>query len=445
VGLTHTSVLDAPVEEVFAWHTRPGALTRLLPPWQPVRVLAEARSVRDGRAVLRLPAGLRWTAEHDPSGYRPPHRFVDQLVGAPLGAVLSWRHTHEFRAEHEGRTRLVDTVDTSVPAPVLRAMFAYRHAQLAADLAAHARARDWAPAPVTVAVTGAGGLVGTAVTALLSTGGHRVLRLVCRPPRSADERRWDLGDPAADLLTGVDAVIHLAGAEISGRFSLARRAAIRDSRIAPTRRLAHCAAAASDGPRVFVSASSIAWYGPDRGDDVLTESAGPGTGFLADTVAEREGATTPAAEAGLRCVHVRTGIVQSPRGGVLQLLRPLFALGLGGRLGDGRQWTSWIGIDDLADIYLRAVLDAELTGPVNAVAPRPVRNLDYTRTLAKLLRRPAVLPVPALAPRLLLGERGAAELALTSQRVVPARLQDAGHPFRHPDLGSALRHLLGRC
>ena len=161
-------------------------------------------------------------------------------------------------------------------------------------------------------------------------------------------------------------------------------------------------------------------------------------------VADWEDATTLATAAGIRTVQVRTGIVQTPRGGMLRLLSPLFEAGLGGRLGSGQQWLAWIGLDDLLDVYLRAVLDPGLSGPVNAVAPEPVRNIDYTRTLASVLRRPALLPVPGFGPRLLLGDEGAREIAQASQYVRPERLAAAGHRFRQPDLEGALRHLLGR-
>ncbi|MDI2032507.1 TIGR01777 family oxidoreductase [Saccharopolyspora sp. TS4A08] len=442
MSLRCSSVVEFPVEEVFAWHARPGAITRLTPPWQPVRVLGEATSLRDGRAVLGFPGGLRWVASHRPDGYRPPHRFVDQLTSLPLSAVLSWRHTHEFTSLDERSTRVTDTVETAVPERALRAMFTYRHAQLRDDLAAHARARAWAASPRTVAVTGSSGLVGRAVTALLTTGGHQVIRLVRRPARSRDERQWRPEDPAPDLLTGVDAVIHLAGSPIAGRFTDAHEAAIRDSRVRPTRRLAELAA--TGGPSAFVSASAVGYYGTARGDEILTESSPRGDGFLAEVAADWEAATTPAAEAGLRTTNVRTGIVQSPRGGVLALQHPLFSAGLGGRLGDGHQWTPWIGIDDLSDIYLRCVLDPGLSGPVNAVAPVPVRNADHAATLARVLSRPALLPVPELGPRLLLGERGARELAFADQRVHPERLRRAGHRFRHPHLETALRHVFGR-
>jgi len=438
--VTFSSVVAHPRAEVFAWHERPGAVHRLTPPWMPVRVVREAASLADGEAVLGFPLGLRWVARH--SGYAPPERFVDELVSAPLRWGLRWRHTHEFQDQGD-RTRITDTVRTTAPVSLLRPMFAYRHRQLGMDLAAQATARNRGDRPMVVAMTGSSGLVGSALLPFLTTAGHRVVRLVRSAPQRPDERQWDPEAPAGDLLRGVDAVIHLAGASIAGRFTPAHRAAVRGSRITPTRRLAELAARTPDGPRVFVSASAIGFYGPDRGDEVLDESAARGDGFLADVVVDWEQATVPAAEAGLRVVTVRTGLVQSPRGGTLRLFRPLFSAGLGGRLGDGSAWQAWIGIDDLVEIYHRALYDAALSGPVNAVAPEPVRNAVYARTLARVLHRPALLPVPALGPRLLLGTEGATELAEASQRVSPTVLLALGHRFRHPTLEPALRHLLG--
>ncbi|WP_067798286.1 TIGR01777 family oxidoreductase [Nocardia beijingensis] len=446
MGIEYASVIDLPRSEVFAWHARPGALTRLAPPWQPVSPRAEADSLCDGQAVLGLPGGLRWVARHDSREYDPPRRFVDAVtvdgIGSLPAGLLPWRHTHDFEVVDETRTRVMDRVDAPVPAAVLRPMFAYRHRQLAGDLAAHARAAGEGFVHKTIAVTGASGTVGSALVAFLSTGGHRVLRLVRHQPRAADERQWDTADPAPDLFDGVDAVVHLAGASIAGRFTEGHKRAIADSRIGPTRGLAAVAAAA--GVPVFVSASAIGYYGADRGDEALTEQSARGGGFLADVVDGWEAATEPAAEAGMRVVRVRTGIVQSPRGGTLRLLRPLFAAGLGGRIGSGRQWLSWIGIDDLIDVYHRALWDTGLSGAVNAVAPQPVRNAEYTQVLAAVLRRPALFPVPGFGPALLLGREGNREVASACQRVVPARLTEAGHRFRTPALEPALRHLLGR-
>jgi uncharacterized protein (TIGR01777 family) len=447
MGIEYESVVDHPLDEVFAWHTRRGAMRRLVPPWQPMKVIAETQSLADGRAVLGLPGGLRWVAQHDPSRFDPPHRFVDVLSSEgprswPPRIVGRWTHTHEF-SEAGTATRVYDRIDAPVPAAALRPMFTYRHRQLADDLAAHRDARDAGLQPLVIAVSGASGLVGTALTAFLSTGGHTVIRLVRHRASSDDERQWDPDRPAPDLLSGVDAVVHLAGASIAGRFTDSHKAAVRDSRIGPTRRLAQAAADASDGPSVFVSASAIGVYGYDRGDAALCEESVRGDGFLADVVADWEAATEPATEAGVRVVSVRTGIVQSAAGGTLRLLRPLFAAGFGGRLGSGEQWLSWIGLDDLLDVYHRAIYDSRLSGPVNAVAPTPVRNADYTKSLARVLHRPALLPVPSFGPKLLLGDQGARELAEANQRVVPTKLEMLGHRFRRPGIDAALAHELG--
>ena len=297
-----------------------------------------------------------------------------------------------------------------------------------------------------MAVTGSSGLVGSALCAFLTTGGHRVIRLVRRPPRAADERHWQPDRPDQRAFEGVDAVVHLAGASIAGRFSDRHKQLVRDSRVGPTNALATTLAtmaATGDGDPVFVSASAIGYYGVDRGDDELTEESAGGEGFLAELVAEWEAATEPAREAGLRVVVVRTGIVQSARGATLKLLRPLFAAGLGGPLAPGSQWVSWIGLDDVVDVFGRALVDERLVGPVNAVAPDPVRNRDYAATLARVLRRPSVIPVPAFGPRVLLGAEGAREMVQASQRVTPQRLHAAGHTFRHPTLDACLRHQLG--
>jgi uncharacterized protein len=440
---TFSEVVGAPLDEVFAWHARPGAFARLTPPWAPVRVAAEAASLGGGQAVLALPGGVRWVARHDPAAYDPPRRFADELASLPLSAVLHWRHVHEFAEAGPNSTKVTDRVFTSIPAALLRPVFGYRYRQLAGDLAAHRWARQMRSGALTMAITGSSGLIGSALAALLTSGGHTVIRLVRRAPRTSSERRWNPENPDPGLLHGVDAVVHLAGAPIAGRFTPEHKHAIRASRIAPTRKLAELAAAAG-GPSVLVTASAIGYYGADRGDELLTEDSPRGDGFLADVVAEWETASDPARDAGIRVVQLRTGIVQSPRGGTLRLLWPLAEVGAAGRLGTGQQWLSWIGIDDLTDIYYRALTDGRLAGPVNATAPNPVRNTDYAHILGHVLHRPVQLPIPAIGPRLLLGGEGASELAEASQRVSPQRLLAAGHSFRQPELDPALRHLLGR-
>lgn len=442
MSIVQQSILEAPIDEVFDWHTRPGAFARLLPPWQPMRVVAETPSLGHGDAVLGLPLGLRWVARH--RDCVEDERFVDDLVVPGLADGRLWSHLHEFEPVGENRTRMIDRVDTPAPWVLLRSTFAYRHRQLADDLRSHARARTGGREPMTIAVTGSSGFVGSALVPFLTTGGHRVIRLVRRPARGRDERRWNPDRPDPDLLDGVDAVVHLAGAGIAGRFTTAHKRAVRESRVGPTRRLAELAAATRPRLRVFVSASAIGFYGSDRGDEILTEASDRGDGFLAELVADWEADTAPAVAAGIRTVNLRTGIVQSPRGGLLQIFRPLFAAGLGGPLASGRQWMSWIGIDDLVDLYDRALWDPDLDGPVNAVAPEPCRNAEFTRTLARVLRRPAFLRVPEIGPRLVLGAEGAQEFALANQRVISARLGDLDHRYRHPDLHGALAHVLGK-
>ncbi|WOC11598.1 TIGR01777 family oxidoreductase [Gordonia sp. MP11Mi] len=445
MGIEFASTVDAPIDEVFGWFSRPGALRRLLPPWQPMHAVSETDSIAEGRAVLGLPGGLRWQAQHVGADFAPPHRFVDERVvdgprSVPAALAGPWRHVHDFRETPDGRTEVIDRVHTAVPEALLRPTFEFRHRQLADDLAAHHTARAGGLEPSVIAVSGASGMVGAALSAFLTTGGHRVVRLVRRGADGVDERTWDPASPADDLLDGVDAVVHLAGAPIAGRFTDGHRAAIRDSRVEPTRRLAELAAATT-GVHTFVSASAIGFYGYERPDEVLDEASLKGGGFLADVVDEWERA---AQVSGVRTVQVRTGIVQSPLGGTLRLQRPIYTAGLGGRLGSGRQWLSWIDLDDLLDVYLRALFDDRLAGPVNAVAPEPVTAANYAKTLGRVLHRPAVLPVPEFGPALLLGRQGARELAAADQRVDCHRLNDVGHAFRHPTLDASLRHQLGR-
>ncbi|MGH3654073.1 TIGR01777 family oxidoreductase [Glutamicibacter sp.] len=445
--LKRSSQLPATPPEVLAWFSRPGAIRRLLPPWLPVHVIQEAGSLRDGVAILGLPGGIRWHAEHQATGCIENEKFVDQLKPRGLrGAItsaLQWKHEHFFEATGSGTTIVGDHVTSNLPARQVERMLAYRHRQLAADFAAHQRASDAGLRPQRIAITGTSGLVGEALCAFLATGGHQVIKLVRRSPKSTSERSWDPAAPAEDLLEGVDAVIHLAGASIFGRFGEAHRKAIEASRVGPTRALARLAE--RTGVAVFISASGTGYYGSDTGPGPVSEdnlAPAAGSDFLADVVrrweqAAQEGGTS------MRRVQIRTGVVLSPRGGMLAVLRPVFAAGLGGRLGTGAQYLSWIGLDDLLDIYHRALWDSRLSGPLNAVAPNPVTNAEFTRALGKVLRRPAVIPVPAAAPMVALGADGTRMLAMASQNVIPRKLQDAGHAFRRGRIELELAHNLG--
>jgi uncharacterized protein (TIGR01777 family) len=296
---------------------------------------------------------------------------------------------------------------------------------------------------VKVLITGASGLIGSALGARLAAAGHDVVRLTRSAPRGPREFRWDpaAGEIDAAALDGVDAIVHLAGETVAGRWTQAKKRRIRDSRVLGTRLLAETAAASDPRPRAFVSASAIGYYG-DRGDDPVTEESPIGQGFLAEVVRDWEAAAEPAREAGIRVVNLRFGIVQSAAGGALRAQLPLFRLGLGGRVGSGRQYVSWVAIDDVARAIEHALSSDRLSGPVNVTAPEPVTNADYASTLGRVLRRPALLPAPAPAVRLVLGEF-AGEL-LGGQRVVADRLLQSGFEFQHPELEGALRHVLGR-
>jgi uncharacterized protein len=299
-----------------------------------------------------------------------------------------------------------------------------------------------------VAVTGASGLVGTALTRFLSAGGHRVVPLV----RSRDSAEagggiyWNPAEGQIDVerLEGLDGVVHLAGENLaSGRWTNARKRRIWDSRIDGTRLLSEALAGLQRKPRVLVSASGINYYG-DRGADPVDESAPPGTGFLPDLCRAWEDATAPAGAAGIRVVCMRTGVVLSPAGGALAQLAPLFKLGLGGRLGRGDQYMSWVHIDDHIAAILHALTASEVEGPVNAVSPEPVTNAEFTRTLATVLRRPALLPVPGAALKLAIGRELAEQALLGGVRAYPRRLTETGFHWRYAQLEIALRHLLGR-
>jgi uncharacterized protein len=296
-----------------------------------------------------------------------------------------------------------------------------------------------------LAVTGSRGLLGSALVSFLTGGGHRVSRLVRRPAKGTDEVTWSItqGLPYDPHLQTLDGVIHLAGENIAlGRWTETRKTEIRRSRVEGTRRLCESLARLRPLPRILVSASAIGIYG-DRGNELLTEESPPGTGFLAEVCRAWEESTEPASRAGVRVVRLRFGMILSPAGGALRKMLLPFRLGAGGRIGNGSQFMSWITLDDAIGAVDHALVTGSLQGSVNAVAPGPVTNAEFTRTLARVLSRPALAPLPAFAARLAFGEMADA-LLLASQRVVPSRLQTAGYRFQYPELESALRHLLGR-
>jgi uncharacterized protein (TIGR01777 family) len=297
---------------------------------------------------------------------------------------------------------------------------------------------------VKVVVTGSSGLIGSALVKSLAADEHDVVRLVRREPRAADERRWNptSGELDPALMDAADAVVHLAGAGIGDRrWTDDYKQTVLRSRVDGTTTIASAIARATDPPKVLLSASAVGYYG-ETGDEAVDESGPNGSGFLADVVRQWEASTAAAEAAGVRVVHARTGVVLSAEGGALGRVLPLFKLGLGGRLGSGRQWMSWIAVADQITA-LRFLLDrADLSGPVNVTAPEPVRNRDYTKAIGRAVNRPALAVVPAAALRLALGGF-ADEGVLVSQRVVPTRLEDAGFLFTYADIDAALTAIVG--
>lgn len=322
----------------------------------------------------------------------------------------------------------------------LERMFQHRHVTTVDDLAAHARYKN----TMHVAITGSSGLVGSALVPMLTTGGHQVTRLVRGKPQQ-DEVAWDPKASSFDAsrLDGVDAVVHLAGKNLaSSRWTDKVKQEIRDSRVQGTRTLCEGLAKMASPPKVLVSASATGYYG-DRGDEVLDEASSAGDGFLAEVVKQWESATKPAADSGIRVVNLRFGVILSPKDGALAKMLLPFRLGLGGRVGSGRQWWSWISVDDAVGAIQHALMTDSLSGPVNAVAPNPVIFAEFAKTFGKVLRRPTIFPMPAFAARLALGQM-ADDLILASTRVEPTKLRESRYEFRQPTLEKALRHLLGK-
>lgn len=453
-----TARIDHAFDDVLAWHRRPGALVRLSPPGLGSPEDPDVGGLEAGRRVtLRLgppllPVRPAWRLVHARSEEGDGvASFEDHQLG-DRGPVRLWHHRHALRAAG-GATDITDRIDVELKGPLaaldgearsqIERLLTFRTAQLREDLAFHAARAD--RPRLRVAIAGSSGLIGTQITALLRTGGHTVVRLV-RRAAGPGEIRWDPAreelDPAS--LEGVDAVINLAGSSIATRWTPRARRRILSSRVDSSSLLARTLARMQDGPRVLIQASAIGIYGPQRPGELLTERDDDGDGFLADVCRRWEAAALPATEAGVRTVHLRTGIVLSDAGGTLLPQLPMFLLGAGGRLAPPAAQLSWITLDDMTRAYAHALQDDALSGPVNTVAPHPATAQEFARTLGRVLHRPALVPVPAAGPALLLGPDGARELVRADQRVSDARLRDRGFTPAHPELEGALRHVLRR-
>lgn len=449
------SHINAPAETVFNWHSRPGALERLSPPWDPLQVIESQGGIHKGaRVILKMKAGpipYQWIAEH--IDYEENRLFRDRQVRGPLA---HWTHTHRFDPDGENACFLEDRIDYALRVhpfghflvgdrvrKKLETIFQYRHITTARDIAAH-RARG-KHSPANILISGSGGVVGSALIPFLTTGGHRVIRLIRRQPGPKENAVY--WNPATgcldyDTLNGIDTVIHLAGENIGqGRWTRAKKKKIIESRVRGTSLIARAAAALKPRPRVLICASAIGYYG-DRGDQIMTEKENPGDDFISKVCYEWEKAAAPALEKGIRVVFLRIGIALTPAGGALARLLLPFQMGIGGKMGNGRQYMSWIGIDDVIGAIYHVMNNDDVEGPVNVVSPNPVTNLEFTKALGNVLSRPAPLSVPAAAIMLAFGKMGR-EIVLSSTRVRPEKLLNTGYRFRNPDIEGTLAHLLG--
>lgn len=441
-NFTFESELPCSAAEAFAWHERAGAFERLNPPWDPVKVLHRDPSLAVGaKTVVQMRVAgvpIEWTAEH--TAYEPGVMFRDEQRSGPFA---KWVHTHRFIPVSDDLCRLSDEVEYEAPMGALgeafaggtiRAqlgqMFAYRHALTRMDLERH---RRFAGAPrLTIAITGASGMLATAFAAFATTGGHTV-RAVKR------------GDFSA--IDGADAVLHLAGSPIGVRWNDKVRRDMVESRVAYTRALVDAIAAAKSPPRVLLGGTAIGIYG-DRGDEVLDEASAigergeRGAAMLAGLCADWEAESVRAREHGLRVALLRTGVVLTPQGGALaQLLGP-FSAGVGGPAGPGTQWMSWIGLEDTIG-GIHHALQTDIDGPVNITAPNPVTNRELAKTLGHVLGRPSFMPAPTFVLETMFGEMAEATI-LASQRVLPKALGRAGFEPLHPELEASLRFCLGK-
>ena len=455
----HHAPMPAPQPLLWAWHDSPEAFVRIMPEWErliPVQ-LGGLENGQQTRFKMRLgPLRPTWVAEH--FDVEDGHAFSDRMVKGPFG---TWDHEHRFDADGT-ESKVVDTVNWRLPfhllsgwtapltvMPRIRSMFRFRSDRVRGDLK---RIQETSELPRRrVLVTGSTGLIGTQLCAFLFAAGHDVVRLLRKEtvlPKhlaSAEVVRWNdqTGEVLEGSFEGFDAVIHLAGAGIGDkRWSKARKALIRNSRTGPTRNLAEALAATENPPEVLLSGSAIGVYG-NRGEEVLTESSSRGEGFLCDLANDWEGAALPAKEAGIRLVHLRTGLVTTAAGGFLgkQLLPA--KVGAGGPIRGGRQRLSWISMDDYVHAVHHLMMVKEAQGPFNITSPNPVNQRTFAKVLGRVLRRPAFAPLPGFVIRLMFGEMGQ-ELVLEGQHVEPARLLELGFEFQHPDLESCLRHTLGK-
>ncbi len=454
--LSFKSKINCSQEELFDWHERPGAFERLTPYWEPVEVFEASNSIKDGSevklAVKMGPIAIPWHLRHE--DYKYGEQFCDLQLQGPFAY---WRHDHLMQG-----SELEDRVEFKLPLGFLgdifgfpfvkqklTRLFAYRHRITQADINARnlIKGEFEEVKKMKILISGATGLVGGDLKSFLSHNGHEVHTLT-RDKAKADEHNifWDpmAGILDSSKLEGYDAVIHLSGENIAAkRWSEKQKAKIKDSRVKSTTLLSEALAKLQNPPKTFICASAIGYYA-NRPGEVLTEESSPVPGdFMSETCLAWENACQPARDKGIRVVNARFGVVLSPRGGMLAKILPIFILGGGGIIGNGKQEMSWIALDDVIYGLNFCLHKEEISGPVNFTAPKVDTNGSFTWNLSKTLWRPAIFPVPSFAAKLAFGEMADA-LLLASSNVKPGKLQKHGYKFAYPDSERALAHLLGR-
>lgn len=449
------SRIEAPLENVFRWHTRPGAIERYSPPWDPISLVSRAGGIETGAEVkIRMKAGpvpFLWHALH--TDYIENRLFQDVQLKGPFS---EWTHTHSFEPLGEEACLLKDTIEFRLPPHPFRdrisnqmvhrqleSVFNYRHAVLAQDLALQQLFSG--EKQKTILVSGASGLIASALIPLLTTAGHKVLRLVRTKSNASDAVFWDpyRGVIEFQKLGSVDAVVHLAGEKIGeGRWTDRKKERIISSRVQTTRFLLETVSRLEQPPEVFINASAIGYYG-DRGAEILDENADPGTDFISSVCRQWEDQLIPAREAGIRSVNLRIGVVLDPQGGALAELLPFLRLKIGTRVASGRQMVSWLGLNDVAGMIYYLINRTDISGPVNAVTPNAVTNRQLLDELSKLTNGLAVVSIPSPVIKLAFGQMGE-EVLLSSTHVEPSVLKRKGFPFRYSSLKPLLRHVLGR-
>ena len=452
-------------QQLYDWHARGGAFERLTPPWDTVRIVswkggektshlseqAQFGDISKGAQVcISLQQAfmkMHWKAEHVDS--KEGEFFVDRQISGPFSF---WEHHHRCIPIDASNSFLEDEIHYKMPLhPLgnialsfmqrkLQSMFAYRHEITKRDLLSYNRYHGHAKT-LRIAITGASGLIGRQLVAYLQGAGHEIYPMNRKKKGEKNEIIWSSSGFDIAPLEGMDAVIHLAGESIASRWTMQKKKKILESRIDGTKALAEAISQLTNPPKTFISTSAIGFYG-NRGDEELDEHSKRGQGFLADVCEEWELSAQKARDAGIRVVHPRIGIVISSQGGALEPMLLPFSCGLGGHMGSGQQFMSWISIDDILDLFLWVLHDETIEGAVNFTSPNPIRNRDFSHQLGHVLHRPTFFPVPERILTMILGEM-AQGLILDGAKVLPKKAQQSGFQWRYNDLQDVFRHELG--